>query len=214
MIVFVESNFILELVYRQEQSGSAAQILGFAKDRKIKLVLPSFSLVESLETIRRRTLETEKTLAELEKFRQRSGRTKERRRLAGLIGTVTGSVRTVDQAANRNYPVVLRKLVKYATRIELSEQIIMNSFKLEADARLKRPDAIILASIIADLTKRRGHELKLFVSRDNKDFGRPEVGKELKQSNCLFLSDFRDAVRRIRSESKKSSIRVGKDLAR
>lgn len=54
MIIYVESNFILELVLAQEESTSAEQILDLAEKNLIKLVLPSFSMMEPFWTIQGR----------------------------------------------------------------------------------------------------------------------------------------------------------------
>lgn len=45
MIVYVESNFILEIVLAQEESNSANQILSLAEQNRINLVCPSFSIM-------------------------------------------------------------------------------------------------------------------------------------------------------------------------
>jgi hypothetical protein len=57
MIVYVESNFILELAFLQEEHGEAETLAKFAESGQIQLAVPSFSGSEpydksmSLETI-------------------------------------------------------------------------------------------------------------------------------------------------------------------
>lgn len=46
MIVYVESNFVLELALGQEQSASAEAILALAEAKKIELVVLGFALSE------------------------------------------------------------------------------------------------------------------------------------------------------------------------
>lgn len=53
MIVFVETNFLLELVYQQEEHESCEAILALAEAGRIDLVLPAFSVAEARSTLLR-----------------------------------------------------------------------------------------------------------------------------------------------------------------
>ncbi|HEV7235008.1 MAG TPA: hypothetical protein VGN15_02435 [Ktedonobacteraceae bacterium] len=44
MIVYIESNFILEMVLGQTQAPSAVHVLQLAESHKIELAFPSFAL--------------------------------------------------------------------------------------------------------------------------------------------------------------------------
>ncbi|HEX8228301.1 MAG TPA: hypothetical protein VF826_03190, partial [Chloroflexia bacterium] len=57
MIVYVETNFVLQLALRQEEAGAADAILERAQSDSIKLVLPAFSLSEPYSTLTYRALE-------------------------------------------------------------------------------------------------------------------------------------------------------------
>ena len=57
MIVYVESNFVLEVALEQEQSSSAEAILELAESRKITLAFPSFALSEPFATVMHRNKE-------------------------------------------------------------------------------------------------------------------------------------------------------------
>jgi len=45
MIIYVESNFVLELAYLQEEHESCEEILNLAQEGKIGLVLPAYSIL-------------------------------------------------------------------------------------------------------------------------------------------------------------------------
>ena len=47
MIVFVESNFILEIAYLQEQHESCEELLALGEKAQIVLKLPAFSVIEA-----------------------------------------------------------------------------------------------------------------------------------------------------------------------
>ena len=54
MIVYVESNFVLELAFRQEDCESSDNILQLAEAGKIELMLPAYFLGEPYERLVRR----------------------------------------------------------------------------------------------------------------------------------------------------------------
>ena len=51
MIVYVESNFVLELAFLQEQHESCNTIITLAESSQVELVIPAFSIVEPLCSI-------------------------------------------------------------------------------------------------------------------------------------------------------------------
>lgn len=51
MIVYVESNFVLEIAREQEQAVSANTLLRLARDGEIELAFPSFALSEPFSTV-------------------------------------------------------------------------------------------------------------------------------------------------------------------
>jgi hypothetical protein len=65
MIVGVESNFVLELTFRQEEAADCTRILTFAKQKAIQLVIPACALFEPYETLIRRSKERDNVAREL-----------------------------------------------------------------------------------------------------------------------------------------------------
>ncbi len=55
MIVYVESNFLLEMAYLQEQHASCEELLSLAEFGKITLILPAFAVVEARLSLQERT---------------------------------------------------------------------------------------------------------------------------------------------------------------
>lgn len=55
MIVYVESNFVLELAFLQEEFEACSAIVELSEANKIKLIVPAFSLVEPYEALIRRS---------------------------------------------------------------------------------------------------------------------------------------------------------------
>ena len=55
MIVYVESNFILELAFTQDDASSCEAVLDLAERGAISLVLPAYSIAECYEALLRRS---------------------------------------------------------------------------------------------------------------------------------------------------------------
>ena len=53
-MVYVETNFVLEIAFGQEQQGSCNDILRLAETGVIELAMPELSVAESYETQGRR----------------------------------------------------------------------------------------------------------------------------------------------------------------
>ncbi len=51
MIVYVETNFILELAFEQDQHQAVDEIIILAESNKINLAFPGFSISESLSKV-------------------------------------------------------------------------------------------------------------------------------------------------------------------
>lgn len=71
---------------------------------------------------------------------------------------------------------------------------------LEYEVQFGMPvqDAIVLASVVADLRRRRRREPKCFVSRNSKDFDDPAITANLESFGCRYVATFADAVRYVR----------------
>ena len=52
MIVYVETNFVLEIAFLQEQHAACLALVDLARAGKIGLVLPAFSIADPLERAR------------------------------------------------------------------------------------------------------------------------------------------------------------------
>ncbi len=74
MIVFVESNFILEITYLQEQHVSCEGILSLAESDRISLKVPAFSVIEASLSLPQRNDRRQRFRGDFEGARLRSFR--------------------------------------------------------------------------------------------------------------------------------------------
>ena len=55
ILLYVETNYILELAFAQEQSESCQRLLEISEQGNLRLVIPAFSISECFETLIRRS---------------------------------------------------------------------------------------------------------------------------------------------------------------
>ncbi|MEO8973000.1 MAG: hypothetical protein ABI406_15550 [Ktedonobacteraceae bacterium] len=171
MIVYVESNFILELALEQKEALAAENILKLAEAGKIDLAFPSFALSETFTSIMH-------TQSERQHLRSASEVT---------IKQLKQSVQSeLHKQVVSDLPPILTLLTKLITReLELLntaiERMLIGGRLIEIDASnfrealiyqrkfdIKSKDSIIYAAVLADLKRFSVMDLKCFLSRDRK----------------------------------------------
>lgn len=75
MNVYVETNFVLELAFQQEQATGCESILTLCESNAAKLIIPAYCLVEPLEKLRRQSIERERLQKSLNTEFQQLSRT-------------------------------------------------------------------------------------------------------------------------------------------
>ncbi|MBP3967317.1 PIN domain-containing protein [Paenibacillus lignilyticus] len=199
MIVYVESNFILELVLAQEESTSAEQILGLAEERKIKLLLPSFSIMEPFWTIQGRGKQRKSIQQSLNRELEQLQRSMYNQELVSVFQPLTKTIIDVEIKEMDMLEKTLSRLLKIGITIDVSSSIFDDSIRYQEELGLSPPDAIIYSSIITNVKQQTGDEAKVFVSRNWKDFDQEEIVEELQSFHCKFFSNFRSALGYIHS---------------
>ena len=196
--VYIESNFLVELVLMQEEVAACTEILALARSGRCSLVVPLYALIEPWETLRRRQTEMrgfaqdiEKKLRELERMQK--------------VGVPPGTHKTLGQqfrdALNDWRPRLedlRREVTEIARVLPLDVATLVNAQQLMSDGVIEQePDAIMLASVLRDLGS--GAAPSLFINRNSRDFG-PDVKHLLRPLACQLLSTFVDGLGRLRAE--------------
>lgn len=76
MNIYVETNFILELVFEQEQCAICEKILRFCEAQKANLIIPTYSLAEPHKKLIRQAKERRKLQQSLDQELRELSRTK------------------------------------------------------------------------------------------------------------------------------------------
>ena len=174
MIVYVESNFILEMVLRQREAGSAERILELAEHGKIELAFPSFALCEPFWTITRR----ERDQGRLSKL------------LEGMIDQLPTLLANAAKKEKDSLWATVSRLVEVGTSIETDRACLRRALEYQKRFDFSQQDSIIYSAVIADIRRRPFAEAKCFISTNYKDFKDPEIITELNAHNCRCHTEF------------------------
>ena len=174
MIVYVESNFILEIVRGQSHAESAEKILQLAENRKIELVFPSFALCEPFWTITKRERDQE----HLSKL------------LEGMIDQLPTLLANASKRERDSLWATVSRLVDIGTSIETDGACLRRALEYQKRFDFSQQDSIIYFAVIADLQHRPFINTKCFISTNYKDFKDPAIITELNSYNCRYEQSF------------------------
>ncbi len=193
MIVYIESNFVLEIALEQEQSSAASSILSLAESRQIELAYPSFILSEPFESIvraRRERNTLQKSLVNVLNNLKRSKPHKQ------IMLNLEPTMDVLENAHVRQIEILhatFAQLMDIGRCIHIDGSNFREALSYQYSSGLSPQDSIIYTTIIADLKKQPEQEAKCFLSRDRKAFGDasdPSIKIELGKYNCRYIASF------------------------
>jgi hypothetical protein len=198
MRVYAESNFVLELVFEQEQHSACEQMVALAETSQIQLVLPAMCVLEPFTTLHRRQRECAELKQKLDQTLREIGQTHTFSEQAALSSTISALlVRSAEEAATR-FEAVCARIVRSARLLPLDAANVERATRHGRDLGLKLPDALVLVSVLRDLeTCRRP---SCFLNRNSKDFDDPAITDTLENLGCKYLGGFDSGLEYVQSQ--------------
>ncbi len=194
MEVVVESNFILELAFAQQEVSFCEKILRAAAAGEITLALPVYCLTEVFQTLgsrRQQRIATERIIRqEIQQHLRETGVMAEDMRQLGNL--LQGLLVTRTETQTARLFAVTQQLAQVARLLPLTNEVLLAAQRAQQRHSLTPQDALVLASLLEDNAAVDAE--KLFVSRNESDFSKPELLAELREQNCGYLGSFRAAV--------------------
>ncbi len=200
MNIYVETNFVLELAFEQEQYASCEQILQLCEVEQSKLVIPAYSLAEPHEKLNRQA-SSRRNLQKLlnDELRQISRTTSYANRIK--------SIQDINSLIVQSNKEEWQRFVQYRDRllstgeiISLTTDILREAASCENNYDLRAQDAIVYASVIKHLQHDQPKQA-CFLNRNSKDFDSPDIVNELNRLNCRMIFRFDDGYSFIQSQS-------------
>lgn len=190
MRVYVETNFILEMAFEQEQVAACEGILQLVEtNSSAKLAIPAFSFVEPPEKLRRQAherLQLQNSLNGLGREFKRSKRFTQDQEDAW--SAVAAMLVRDTQEAERKFETLRERLLQCAQVLPLTADVIEEGSKYLKSYGLKFPDALVLASVLSDPVM--GSTPSCFLNRNTRDFDDPAIKAALKQRGCKLIGSF------------------------
>lgn len=198
MIVYVESNFVLELAALQEQHRECEEIVELAEGGAIRLVLPAFSVAEPYDVLRRRSTERAHLRDQLSRHIRQLSRNATYEEQLGRLGEVARILTESGRDERRRLDETLIRLLDTGEVIPVGSATLRTALAAQANRGLAAQDSIIYASVVEHLGSAPAGS-KCFLNRNAKDFLTREIQQDLARFDCRLLSSFEDGLAFIRA---------------
>ena len=200
MNIYVETNFVLELTFEQEQCASCEQILQLCEAGQGKLIIPAYSLAEPHEKLSRQARSRRKLQQSLDAELRQLSRTAS---YASRIKSIQdiGSLMVQSNEEERHRFIQCReRLLNVGEIVALTADILIQAASCETTYDLTPQDALVYASVI-DHLQRYQPQQACFLNRNSKDFDSPDIVDQLNQFNCRMIPRFDHGYSFLQSQS-------------
>lgn len=189
MNVYVETNFVLELVFEQEQVAACEQILRLCEARQAHLILPGYCLAEPHEKLTRQAAIRKELQQRLEVELQQLGRTTSYAARIRSIQEIGRLLLESNEEEKQRFVQFRDGLLGIAEIVPLTADIVRTAAAYETPLDLSPQDALVYASVVAHL-RQHNPPVSCFLNRNAKDFDTPDIEDELSRLHCKMIPRF------------------------
>lgn len=189
MNIYVETNFVLELSFEQEQCSSCEQILQLCEAEKVKLIIPAYSLAEPHEKLRRQAQNRRELQQSLDTELRQLLRTAPYANRIKSIQDIASLMIQSNEEERHRFIEYRDRILEAGEIIELNVNILSQAASYEITYDLTPQDALVYTSVITHLQQDLP-EQACFLNRNSKDFDSPDIIDELRQLNCRMIMRF------------------------
>src|SRR4051794_11864984 len=174
MIVYIESNFVLELAFLRSEHEVCTALLASAEAHELRLALPAFSVGETYEVWVRRSKQRRELYNRLRTELGELSRSKPYETSPTEFEEVTGLLIRSSDEEKLHLDAALDHILNSAEVIPIDLSTIRAAIGYQQSRGLSPQDSIIYASIVQNLIQSPG-EVACFVTRNSKDFDNPFI---------------------------------------
>lgn len=197
MIAYVESNFVLELAFRQEEHASCEQLLKLAEAGRIELVLPAYCIGEPYERLVRRDRQRRDVHRRLTEELNELGRSAPYAAAAANLSELTGLLIEAGEQEKGHLNTTLLRLIAAATLIPIDSEVLRAALAAQVSLGLSPQDSIVFASVRSRVVS--SLQPQCFINKNSKDFLIPEIEEEFDEHGCRLLSKFGSGLSYVRN---------------
>ena len=193
MNVYIETNFILEHSYLQEQHEWCERILMLAEADRVRLVTPSFSVGEAYSALVGRNKRRRRLYEDLIQELKELSRSQPYASIREEFLEITRLLSTSGEEDKARLDGALLRLVQVSTLIGIDSNVIVSAMQLQRTRGLTPPDSLVYAAILSDLGSYQDNQPSCFVTKNAKDFSNPDIETDLSQLGCRLFTGFGEA---------------------
>ena len=193
MIVYVESNFVLEMALEQEQFLAANEILSLAENKKITLAFPGLVLSEPFESISRERRERNVLISSLRRTLENLRRSEPHKRIMLDLEPMINALRSAHLRQIDLLQSTFERLLAVGECIEIKVSDFRDALIYQKNLVLSPQDSIIYSAIVTDIDRRSEEEEKCFLTRDRRAFDNSDdrdIKATLASKNCRYIGSF------------------------
>lgn len=198
MIIYAETNFLLEMAYLQDGCDSCREILSLARQRQVVMVVPAFSLVEARQTWDRRSSELNVLQNQLQPVIRQLARSEPFRSVTESSRELLTALVASGEETRLRLEEAITEVSSVGTVLPLTADIAAHAREAELKLSLSPSDAVVYTSVLFHL-QTAPEEVKCFLNRDSKGFANPSVYDGLEAYNCKLFVSFERGLAFIRS---------------
>ena len=203
MIIYAETNFLLEIAYLQDGCESCREILALARQGKLSLVVPAFSLIEARQTWDRRSSEHNALQNQLQPIIRQLSRSEPFRTVTESSRELLTALGASGEDTRLRLEETIATLSTDATVLPLGAEIADRANQEELTLRLSPSDAVVYAAVVSHLENAPPGP-KCFLNRDSKGFANPGMDNRFARFGCKVITSFERGLDFIRSELRPS----------
>jgi predicted nucleic acid-binding protein len=194
LTLYVESNFLLEIVLGQEETAEAERLLAAAEAGNLRIAVPAISLSEPFGRITRMARDRRRLVTQLNEHLGQLERSSPHQREVDALRTVPDLFADISEPEGDRLLVTVERLLGAATLIDLTLPVFREALAYRVQYSLQVEDAIVLATVVDDLRTAAGKGMHLFANRNHKDFNQPGLVADLSRLGCTVVWRFTDTV--------------------
>jgi predicted nucleic acid-binding protein len=205
MLLYVETNFILELAYVQEESAECQQLLSWAETGELALVVPAFCAIEARMSWQGNVKRRNRLLSDVRSELRQLSRSRPLAEITEDSKAFVASLIDTAQTDRTRLETAVATVLRCGQVIPVTPAIVQVALLYETELGLSAQDATVYASVVRHVSRAERAEDKVFVTTNSNDFAVPNIEDELARSNCKLLTRFAAAEGFVRSRLNRST---------
>ena len=192
MIVYVETNFVLELALQQQEQRPCHHLLELAEHKTIDLAIPAYAISEPHEKLIRKARERKalstKLRAELTELGRSSHHADSLEQYAHIAKLLVDS----SLEENQRLEEMQTRLLNTAAIIPTNDETLRGALAAQRQLGLGPQDAIVYVAVKQHLYSHQNQ--CCFINKNIRDFSSPAVQDQFKVHHCPVIPNFSDGL--------------------